>query len=84
MTVLIGKGVFGKVYKETRDSQLVAVKKSMEYDQDELKEVTILQQLNHEYIIKMKSHYFEDHGMGESLNIVMEFADQATLTSQAS
>ena len=81
MSVLIGKGAFGKVYKETRDGELVAVKKIMDYDQDELKEVEILQQLNHRYIIKMKSHYFEDHGMGESLNIVMEFADKGTLTT---
>ena len=81
MAVLIGKGAFGKVYKDTRDGEIVAVKKIMDYDQDELKEVEILQQLNHQSIIKMKNHYFEDHGMGESLNIVMEFADEGTLTS---
>ena len=47
MSKLIGKGAFEKVYKETRDAQLVAVKKILDYDQDELKEVEILQQLNH-------------------------------------
>ena len=66
MSVLIGRGAFGKVYKETRDGQLVAVKKILDYDQDELKEVEILQQLNHRSIIKMKNHYFKHHGMGES------------------
>ena len=82
MTELIGKGALGKVYREkTSCGELVAVKEIMDYDEDALKEVEILQQLNHIYIIKMKSHYFKDHGMGESLNIVMEFADRGTLTS---
>ena len=83
---LLGEGVFGKVYKETRtvDNTLkvCAVKKlnpgkTMRME-DAVKEVDTLMSLNHEHIIKCYGHHYEDNG--RRLCIVMEYADQGTFT----
>ena len=81
MAVLIGTGAFGKVYKETVNGVVCAVKKIIDYDSDDLKEVKLFESVRHKYIIKPRTHYFEDCVMGESLNLVMEYGDIGTLTS---
>ena len=74
MSVRIGQGNFGTVYKETVGGRVCAVKKIKRYHRQAEKEVEMMSKLDCPYIIKLIGHCFE----GTTLCIQMEFADEGT------
>ena len=74
MSVPLGHGNFGAVYKETVGGTVCAVKKIRRYHGDAAKEVEMMSKLDCPYIIKLIGHCFE----GTTLCIQMEFADAGT------
>merc|ERR1712179_38711 len=69
----LGQGFFGRVYHDKERN--VAIKKIVRCHQDAEKEVAIMKQCQHEYIITLLKSYYE----GSTLCIEMEFADKGTL-----
>ena len=74
MSVPLGHGSFGAVYKETVEGRVCAVKKIRRYHGDAAKEVEMMSKLDCPFIIKLFGHCFE----GTTLCIQMEFADEGT------
>ena len=74
----LGHGSFGKVYKVKKNNVDFAMKFIESIDQYAIQEVQILKNANHPNIIKYVDCFLEN----SSLKIVMEFADQGTLTTQ--
>ena len=71
----IGGGAFGDVYKIVKNGKNFAVKKMRNANQDALKEIELLKMVDHRFIIKYHSCFFEN-----PICIVMEYADQAEIS----
>jgi len=69
----LGHGAFGRVFHDKERN--VAIKKIASYNADAEKEVAIMKQVQHDYIIKLLESYYED----STLCIVLEYADKGTL-----
>ena len=76
MSVLLGQGAFGTVFKEKIGGATCAVKKIKNYDREAMKEVVTLVQLDSKYIIRLRGFLLED--WDRQLCIIMEYADRGT------
>ena len=78
MSVLLGKGAFRQVFKETRDGIICAVKKLKNFDKAAaMAEVKMMKDLDHKCIIKLLGYHHEDEGT--TLCLVLEYADRGTM-----
>ena len=73
---LLGQGAFGKVFKEKIGGVTCAVKRIKNFDQEAMKEVVTLVQLDSKYIIRLRGFLLEDRD--RQLCIIMEYADRGT------
>ena len=73
----LGEGAFGKVYKLEENGQKFAIKKILNHDPTASREIELLKTVDHKFIIKYHRSYQE----GPHLCIVLEYADEGTLTS---
>merc|ERR1712012_1286371 len=76
MSILLGQGAFGTVFKEKIGGATCAVKRIKNYDREAMKEVVTLVQLDSKYIIRLRGFLLED--WDRQLCIIMEYADRGT------
>ena len=84
----IGKGSFGSVYlvKRKKDSKIYALKSvilsnlSKNQQESSVNEVRILASVHHQNVISYKEAFWDDNN--NSLNIIMEYADDGDLLTK--
>lgn len=74
----LGCGTFGKVFEVTNGNETFAMKNVSNIDEYAIQEPVILKNTNHPNVIKYVDYFQENY----SMNIVMEYADQGTLSTQ--
>jgi mitogen-activated protein kinase kinase kinase 7 len=78
---LLGKGSFGKVYKQEVGGVTCVVKKIPNLTENVTKEVVAMK-FNHQHIIKLRGFWIEEAtSHGATLCLIMEFADRGTFAA---